>query len=304
MCCTWWTQAADTFHTTQQPVRWLQTSNNCYLVLLSQQSPPGGVSQFSRTTVSLKNISLYVLIQRGYVVFPKRALIVMNVQTETEADEGNSALQYWIICMSDFPSVLMYSVLKQLIVVFFPSVPHVILSFREFTNGLVFALCASYERQSLFSPVTFAMIAEMLLMNYSLSVCVLYTECVDAVLLSSLSGSWLHVCVRECGGRFKCSWFDEGALLFLPSFPLHRTFPGDGSDGEWDGVTPLIRPSLSSPWRPFRFKTLQRGRHCGSFLHLCHRSVSDCKDCIFIFLFLLACYWHWGLLQSGSNQVS
>lgn len=126
---------------------------------------------------------------------------------------------------------------------------------------------------------------EMLLVNYSMPVCVLYTECVDTVVLSSLADSWLYVCVRG-GGAFKCSQFEEGALLFLPSLPLHRTFPGDGSDGEWDGVTPLIHPSLSSPWWPFRFKTLQRGRYCGSFLHLCHRSVSDCKDCIFIFFIL------------------
>lgn len=79
--------------------------------------------------------------------FQKRALIVMNVQTETEADEVSSALEYWIICVSDFPNVLMYSVLKHLIVVFSPSFfPHVILSVREVTNGLVFALCASYKR--------------------------------------------------------------------------------------------------------------------------------------------------------------
>lgn len=35
-------------------------------------------------------------------------------------------------------------------------------------------------------------------MNYSMPVCVWYTECVDTVLLSDLADSWLYVCVSVC----------------------------------------------------------------------------------------------------------
>ena len=92
------------------------------------------------------------------------------------------------------------------------------------------------------------------------------------------------VCVCVCVRGFQS---EEGASLFRPFPPFHRTFPTQGSDGERDVAAPLIRTPLSPPRWPLRLKTLQRGGHRRSVLHLHHRSVSDCKEfCAFIFFWI------------------
>ena len=92
------------------------------------------------------------------------------------------------------------------------------------------------------------------------------------------------VCVCVCVWGFQS---EEGASLFRPFPPFHRTFPTQGSDGERDVAAPLIRTPLSPPRWPLRLKTLQRGGHRRSVLHLHHRSVSDCTEfCAFIFFWI------------------